>query len=135
MPSGAQVATAILGGQVKAAISGWSEFAEQVKSGRMRVLASTGERRTDPTVPTLKESGLNVVTTNWRGVWGAPGITPAARQNLIRLMTEIHRQPAWAELLRTRDWDDAFMAGDEFAAFIERDYAATEKSLKEIGLV
>lgn len=135
MPSGAQVATAILGGQVKAAVSGWSEFSEQIKAGRMRVLATTGDKRNDPAVPTLRESGLNVVTTNWRGVWGAPGINAAARQNLIRLMTEIHQLPAWTELLATRGWDDAFLAGDDFAQFIERDYASTEKILREIGLV
>ncbi|MCC7282666.1 MAG: tripartite tricarboxylate transporter substrate binding protein [Acetobacteraceae bacterium] len=135
MQSGAQVATAIMGAQVKAAISGWSEFSEQIKAGRMRVLATTGGHRNDPNVPTLKDSGLDIVTTNWRGVWGAPGITPAARKNLVDLMIAIHRLPAWGELLKTRGWDDAFLPGDEFSQFIESDYKSTEKILKEIGLV
>src|SRR5919202_712958 len=57
---GGPAQAAILGAQVKAGISGWSEFAEQIKSGRMRALATTGETRTAPDVPTLKESGVDV---------------------------------------------------------------------------
>jgi putative tricarboxylic transport membrane protein len=29
-------------------------------------------------VPTLKEQGINVEIGNWRGVYGAPGITPSS---------------------------------------------------------
>lgn len=85
-------------------------------------------------MPTLKESGVDVVTTNWRGVFGPPGISAQDRQKLIQLVTEVHALPAWRELLQTRGWDDAFLAGDAFAEFIQRD-AATEAVLKEIGLI
>lgn len=125
---------AIMGGQVKAGISGLSEFAEQIKGGRMRALATTGAERTDPNIPTLKESGVDVVLTNWRGVFGPPGLRPDARDALVRLMAEIHALPAWKETLKTRDWTDAFLTGPELDAFLERDRAQTEAVLKEIGL-
>src|SRR5918997_1867779 len=112
---------AIMGGQVKAGISGLSEFAEQIKGGRMRALATTGAERTDPNIPTLKESGVDVVLTNWRGVFGPPGLRPDAREALVRLMTEMHALPAWKETLNTRGWVDAFLAGPELDAFLERD--------------
>jgi putative tricarboxylic transport membrane protein len=131
---GGPAQAAILGAQVKAGISGWSEFAEQIKSGRMRALATTGETRTAPDVPTLKESGADVVTSNWRGVFAPPGIRPDAREALVKLMTEIHALPAWKELLEARGWDDAFLTGDAFAQFLERDRAQTEAVLKEVGL-
>ena len=31
-------------------------------------------------MPTLKEQGINVVLGNWRGVYGAAGITDAQRK-------------------------------------------------------
>ncbi len=131
---GGPAQAAILGAQVKAGISGYSEFAEQIKAGRMRALATTGETRSDPAIPTLKESGVAVVTTNWRGVFAPPGLRPDAREKLIRLMTEIHALPAWKEMLKTRGWDDAFLTGDAFAQFLEKDRAQMEAVLKEIGL-
>jgi putative tricarboxylic transport membrane protein len=131
---GGPAQAAILGAQVKAGISGLSAFAEQVKAGRMRALATTGETRTEPSIPTLKESGIDVVTANWRGVFAPPGIRPDARGRLVALMTEIHALPAWKELLRQRDWADAFLTGADFEEFLRRDTAATETVLKEIGL-
>ncbi|MBX9701218.1 MAG: tripartite tricarboxylate transporter substrate binding protein [Acetobacteraceae bacterium] len=125
---------AILGAQVRAGISGFSEFAEQIKAGRMRALATTGETRSDPAIPTLKESGVDVVISNWRGVFAPPGIRPDAREALVRLMTEIHASPGWKEILSTRGWQDAFLTGDAFAQFLERDRTQTEAVLKEIGL-
>lgn len=131
---GGPAQAAILGAQVKAGISGYSEFAEQIKSGRMRALATTGEQRLDPAIPTLKESGVDVVMSNWRGVFAPPGIRPDARDKLVALMTEIHALPAWKEMLKTREWADAFLTGDAFSAFLAQDVQQTEAVLKEIGL-
>ena len=131
---GGPAQAAILGAQVKAGISGLSEFAEQIKSGRMRALATTGPTRIDAAIPTLKESGVDVVMTNWRGVFAPPGIRPDARDKLVALMTELHALPAWTEMLKTRDWTDAFLTGEAFTAFLAEDVAKTEVVLKEIGL-
>ncbi|MCX8135233.1 MAG: tripartite tricarboxylate transporter substrate binding protein [Roseococcus sp.] len=132
---GGPAQAAILGAQVRAGISGFSEFAEQIRAGRMRALATTGETRSDPAIPTLKESGVDVVASNWRGVFGAPGITAQQRAALTALMTELVGLPAWRELLATRGWEDAFLAGPAFEQFIQADTAATEAVLRDLGLV
>ncbi len=119
---------------MKAGISGLSEFAEQIKSGRMRALATTGDARADPALPTLKDAGIDVVISNWRGVFAPPGIRPDARERLVALMTELHALPAWKDMLRTRDWEDAFLTGEAFSAFLAQDVTQTEAVLKEIGL-
>ncbi len=131
---GGPAQAAILGAQVGAGISGLAEFAEQIKAGRMRALATTGATRSDPAIPTLKESGLDVVVTNWRGAFGPPGVRPDALAKLVALFTELHALPAWAELLRTREWTDAFLVGEDFAKFLDSDRAQTEAVLKDIGL-
>ena len=131
---GGPAQAAILGAQVRAGISGYSEFSEQIRSGRMRALATTGESRSDPAVPTLRESGVDVTTANWRGVFAPPGLRPEAREALTRFVTELHALPAWRELLATRGWDDAFLAGEAFERYLAADTAATEAVLKELGL-
>ncbi|WP_421996209.1 Bug family tripartite tricarboxylate transporter substrate binding protein [Roseococcus sp.] len=131
---GGPAQAAILGAQVKAGISGYSEFAEQIRAGRMRALATTGETRSDPAIPTLKESGIDVVTANWRGVFGAPGINASQKAALTGFITALVEVPAWKELMETRGWDNAFLAGAEFERFLAADITSTETVLKELGL-
>lgn len=132
---GGPAQAALLGAQVAAGISGYSEFSEQVKAGRLRALATASDKRVDPAIPTLRESGIDVVIGNWRGVFGPPGISDAQKAALVKLLTDIHALPAWKTLLGERGWDDAFLPGAEFEAFIRSDAAATENVLKEIGLI
>lgn len=131
---GGPAQAAILGAQVKCGISGYSEFAEQIRAGRMRALATTGETRSEANIPTLKESGVDVVIANWRGVFGAPGINANQKAALTGYITALVELPAWKELLETRGWDNAFLAGPEFERFLAADIAATETVLKELGL-
>lgn len=132
---GGPAQAAILGAQVKAGISGVSEFSEQIRAGRMRALATTGDARSLEGVPTLKESGLDIVIGNWRGLFGAPGINAQQRQALVDFVTALHALPAWKDLMRTRGWDDAFLTGAEFEAYLDRDRRETEAVLRDIGLV
>jgi putative tricarboxylic transport membrane protein len=126
---------AILGNQVTAGISGYSEFAEQIAGGRMRALAVSGSNRIRGVdVPTLREQGLDVTAANWRAVFGAPGITPAQRQALIDLLTKMHATPAWKNVLEQRKWSDTFLSGDAFSKFLLEDIATTETVMKDLGL-
>jgi putative tricarboxylic transport membrane protein len=78
---GGEATAAILGGNVTVGGSGYSEFAEYIKAGKMKAIAVTsGKRLPGVDVPTLKEQGIDVEIGNWRGVYGAPGITAAAAQ-------------------------------------------------------
>lgn len=131
---GGPAQAAILGAQVRAGISGVSEFAEQIQAGRMRALATTGDARSLPNVPTLRESGLNIVLGNWRGVFGAPGISAAQRQALTDWMTALQASSQWRELLATRGWDDWFQTGAAFEQFLARDEEETRQVLRDIGL-
>ena len=82
---GGEATAAILGGNVTIGGSGYSEFAEYINAGKMRAIGVTADKRLNGiSVPTLKEQGVNVVIGNWRGVYGAPGITRRAAQGVDR---------------------------------------------------
>ena len=126
---------AILGGQVVAGISGYSEVAEQIKAGKMRALAVSGNKRIPGVdIPTLKELGLNVTAANWRGVFGAPGINASQKAALVEFVTKMHETKGWAEILEKRKWTDAFLAGTAFDTQLKKYITETEIVLKEIGL-
>jgi len=127
---------AIIGGQVVAGISGYSEFEEQIKAGRMIALATSGSRRIPGVnLPTMSELGRDVVMANWRGVFGAPGINAAQREGLINFMTAVVKSSAWQKELETRKWTDVFMTEQPFVRELASDLAKTEAVMKDLGLV
>ncbi len=131
---GGPAQAAIIGGQVRAGISGVSEFAEQIRGGRMRAVATTGEARSLDGVPTLREAGVDVVGANWRGVFAPPGTNVNQRAALTSLMSDLAQAPAWRELPQTRGWGNAYLSGEAFDRFIASDLVATEAVLRELGL-
>lgn len=126
---------ALLGGQVVAGISGYSEFEEHIKTGRMIALATSGNRRIPGVdVPTLSELGVNVTMANWRGVFAAPGITDAQRNALIDFVTAVVRSEGWQTELQTRKWTDVFMTERPFERQLQADFTQTEAVMKDLGL-
>ncbi len=126
---------ALLGNQVVAGISGYSEFEEQIKAGKMIPLAVSGKTRIPGVnVPTLTELGVNVSESNWRGVFAAPGITATQREALVDLVTKMRNSPAWKQELDTRKWTDAFLTDKPFERELAQDIADKEVLMKELGL-
>ncbi|MBA3042951.1 MAG: tripartite tricarboxylate transporter substrate binding protein [Alphaproteobacteria bacterium] len=133
---GGEALAAILGSQVTAGISGYGEFESQVKSGTLRLLAvSSAERLANADAPTLKESGLDVVVENWRMVAAAPGLTPEQTAAVSADIEKMVKSASWQEILKTKGWQDTYLAGDAFKTQLEKDVTATEAVLKDIGLV
>ena len=66
---------ALLGGTIDAAASGPSTVNQHVKANKFRVLASRGDKRLAslPDVPTLAESGYDVVFFQWSGLFVPTG--------------------------------------------------------------
>jgi putative tricarboxylic transport membrane protein len=130
---GGPAQAALLGNQVGAGISGYGEFEEQIKAGKLRAIAMSSEG-TQNNVKSLKEQGINVVLYNWRGVFGAPGISDAQRAALVALIERMVNGPAWKQTLQTRGWDGIFLAGNAFGEFLKKDIAETAAILKDLGL-
>lgn len=132
---GGQAIAALLGNQVAAGISGYGEFAEQVKAGKLRLLAiSADKRQAGIDAPTLKEQGVDVELFNWRGVFAPPGVTPEQRGAMITLVETMAKSAAWQEELKRRDWTPILLTGDAYAKFIEEDSTRIEGILKDLGL-
>ena len=134
---GGEAVTLILGNNVSAGISGVGEFVEHIDAGTMKALAVSSEESVPqlPDVPSLVDEGIDVTLTNWRGVVAPGGIDEEQRTALIDLVTSLHESEAWAAQLETAGWTDAFLAGDDFDAFLESNIEDVKKTLANIGLI
>ena len=133
---GGEATAAILGGNVTVGGSGMSEFSEYIKTGKMKGIAVTSETRLKGNdIPTMKEQGYNVVIGNWRGVYGAPGITPAQRKDLIDMIVKATKSATWQEALKKNDWTPALLTGAEFEKFVDDEFASLRATMVKSGII
>ncbi len=134
---GGEATQGILSGSVDAGVSSVSEFADQVEAGKMRVLAVSTAKPLEvggKPAKTLKEQGLDVEVTNWRGVVAPPGIEPAEREAAIAALEKLHDSPQWKTAIEENGWTDFFRTGAAFEDFLESEGARVKGVLSEIGL-
>lgn len=133
---GGEATAAVLGGNVTIGGSGYSEFSEYIAAGKMRAVAVTSETRLKGVdVPTLKEQGVNVVLGNWRGVYGAPGISAAQRAALTEMVLKAVKSKTWMEASAKNNWTPAVLTGAAFDKFVDDDFASLRATMVKSGLV
>jgi putative tricarboxylic transport membrane protein len=126
---------ALLGSQTSCGIAGWGEFAEQVKAGKLRALAISADKRIEGVdVPTFKESGIDVELFNWRGVFGAPGITADQQKALTASVEKMAKGPTWSAELKKKDWTNVYLAGADFGKYLDSEITRITAVLKDLGL-
>ena len=130
-----QALASLLGGQTTCGVSGWGEFGEQIKSGKLRALAlSSDTRQPGIDVRTLKEQGIDVELFNWRGLFAAPGISAAQRASLTTLVERMAKGPTWQAELKKKDWTNIYLAGDAFGKYVADETTRITHVVTELGL-
>ena len=132
---GGEAQAAILGGHVTVGVSGYGEFSAQIKGGKFRALAiSSDKRAAGIDVPTLREQGVAVDLFNWRGVFGAPGITEAQKNALLAAIETTAKSPAWKETVTRMDWTDIYLSGDAFGKYLDEENKRIGDILAKLNL-
>ena len=117
---GGEAVTALIGGQVTAGISGYSEFAQHLESGRLRAIGISAPRRlAGVDVPSFVEQGLDVELENWRAVVAPPGLNDAQRQALTAVVERMAHSESWRATLTRLGWSDSYLAGPAFDQFLD----------------
>lgn len=132
---GGELLAALLGSKIKAAFTGTGEVEEQAAAGQLRILAVTSAERIEGIdAPTLKESGYDLTFTNWRGLVAPGGISDAAKEQLTTAVEKMHASEQWKATLADKGWTDAFMTGDDYAAFLTAEDTRVREVLGKLGL-
>lgn len=134
---GAEAVATLLRGEIDVVGSGYGELAPQLASGRLRLLGISSQRRLPvlPDLPTLKEQGFDVIIGNWRGVYGAPGLSAAQSETLVAAVTEAVKTKAWRDAVERHGWSPSFSSGKDFGAFVEFEFAATGAIMYLAGML
>lgn len=119
------VMTDLLGGRVDSFFAPYTPLMGQIKAGKLRLLAVSSARRIGdlPDVPTLKESGIDVVMTQWYGLAAPKGTPKAVTDRLEQAVQQALRQPQLLRIYRADGAQEAHRTGNEFRDFVLRDIA------------
>jgi putative tricarboxylic transport membrane protein len=130
-----EIVAAVLGGHVQVGAGGYQDFAPQIEAGKIRVLAvGSSERLKGIDAPTLKERGIDVEVTNWRGVSAHPSLSEAELDKMSDLFDKMVKSPTWKQMLVDRGWNDLYLKRKEYAAFMRAEEGRVGAILKDLGM-
>jgi tripartite-type tricarboxylate transporter receptor subunit TctC len=126
---------AILGGHTMAAsdATGW---APHVESGKLRLLATYGSKRTKrwPNVPTLDELGYKTVSDSPFGVCGPKGMDPAVVRTLHDAFRKTLEDPAVLATFDKFDQTVIYMDTEQYTRFARESFVAEKATMERLGL-
>jgi tripartite-type tricarboxylate transporter receptor subunit TctC len=128
---------ALLGGQIDAVSSGPSTVIQHVKAGKVRVLASWGDKRLAslPDVPTLTESGFPVVFTQWTALFVPAGTPEAAIAKLRDAARATVADPKFVAAMATLETPIQYLDAPELQKFWDSDNQKLGEAVRRIGKV
>lgn len=134
-PNTGEVVVSALNGQVTVAGGGLEDFNTQVKAGKLRVIAvASPERLEGVDAPTLKEKGIDIVFSNWRGVSVHPSLSQAEFDAAADLFGRLVKTARWKKIIADRGWRELYLPANEYAEFIKAETQSATDILKELGL-
>jgi tripartite-type tricarboxylate transporter receptor subunit TctC len=133
---GAPLLTALAGGQVSAGVNTLTDMLEMHKSGRIRILAIPGSKRSPllPEVPTFAELGYQqVIARGFFGLYAPAGTPAAAVSSWNAALQRVLAQPALRERLAALGFDAYASTPAELENMARRDAAVWGPVIKASG--
>jgi len=127
----------LMGGHIHFFFSNPLNVATQVRSGRLRAIAVTGQTRVVafPEVPTFVEEGMPAMTlTNWQGVGGPAGIPKSIIDRISAEIRKLVALPDTREKLNAQGSEPYYNDPERTAALIRSDIAKYGKIIKDANI-
>ncbi len=120
-PGGGERLAALLGGHVDIMVIEPQEAGEQVRAGKLRVLAQLTDKRLSgyPDVPTLREAGFEVkATPQIRAVVAPPQMPDAAAKYWEGVFAKLRETASWKKYIEDNQLEESFRPGAELREVI-----------------
>ncbi len=132
---GAPKVTDMLGGHMPAGFDTPLEYAELHRSGKLRILALSGNGRSAafPDVPTFVEAGVNVDGMGWFGVHAPAATAKATVDRYSSAIAAAMRQPDLRERLFRLGLEATGTTSEEFVRLMQQDKARWESVIRATG--
>ncbi len=134
--SGSKTMAGVLGGDCDAAFLGHPISVEQYKAGKLRILASSGDKRNafTPELPTFKELGWDVVLGNVKGIAVPAGTAPEIVAKLHDAILKSTASKPFKRMMKSFHQPVVTMSQAEFAQFVKDQYKFWGEFIVEMGL-
>ena len=131
----AEIMQAILGGHIPL-MSGTTEFAPHVQSGKLRLLATLGRNRNKafPDAPTVRESGWDTISESPFGIGGPKGMDPALVKTLEVALRKVVDDPKLLEQLDRFFQPVIWMDNAEYSRYAVRTFETEKATIQRLGL-
>jgi tripartite-type tricarboxylate transporter receptor subunit TctC len=127
----------LLAGQVQMMVSDITLVRSHIEAGRLVGLAVAGPARVSelPKVPTTAEAGVpGMVVSNWHGIVGPAGMSPALLQTLHAAIRKAIDMPEIKQRLEKEGADAVASSSAEFATFLAKESSVWGGLTKELGI-
>ncbi|HSD50688.1 MAG TPA: tripartite tricarboxylate transporter substrate binding protein [Candidatus Methylomirabilis sp.] len=137
---GGTVAVELVGKHVDSTVNNPSEQVSHWRAGNVRPLAVIAHQRIPlpewDKIPTLKEAtGVDLEYTMLRGIFAPPGIAKDVQEGYIELFKKVVETPEWKDYLSKYALAGAFLAGPEYASWLEKKEAVTKTLMEQGGML
>jgi putative tricarboxylic transport membrane protein len=136
--AGGKAMAGLLSGEIQALSTGFGEAVELAKQDQVRILCVTSTARLDiaKDVPTCDEAGATGTDfVNWRGFFGAPGLSAEKQQAYVAALDAMYETEAWETVRARNGWVNIFNPGEDFSAFLEKQEKEIGNLMKELGFL
>ncbi|MDR6534988.1 tripartite tricarboxylate transporter substrate binding protein [Variovorax soli] len=130
---GAPAITDLLGAQVDASFQNVNAVFPHIKSGKLKALAVTGEKRSPvlPEVPTMAEAGVkNVEVYSWQAIVAPKGLPPAVRAKASEAMVAALNEPAVKQQFTAIGLEVVGNTPAQFATFQKQEFDRWKKVIE-----
>jgi len=132
---GGPAVVALLGGNVDALSTGPSTVIPHVKAGKVRVLASWGDKRLAslPEVPTLAEAGFDSTFFQWSGLFVPAGTPESVIAKLREAARAAANDPKFIGALASVDTPVQYMDAPDMQRFWDTDAQKLGDAVRRVG--
>jgi tripartite-type tricarboxylate transporter receptor subunit TctC len=131
----AEAMNALLGGHIDAVAdsSGWAQL---VNAGKFRLLVTWGAERTRnwPSVPTLRDIGIDMVSNSPFGIAGPKGMDPKVIKALHDAFKKGLEEPSYAEAMAKLDQERFYLSSEDYQKFAMQQIDEARRFIAELGL-
>jgi putative tricarboxylic transport membrane protein len=133
---GGDAVLAVVGGHVHFTTENLSEASGMIEAKKLRVLGMTTEKRLPqyPDFPTLGEQGVNVQIGTGRGFAMPAGVPKETAAFMEAALEKAHKSKAWQEFSHKNVFEDRWLNGKQFAAYLVKRQEEMQDFLRSVGL-
>jgi len=135
--AGGTAMAALLSGEIKALSTGFSEAVDLANQGEVKIIGVTSDARVDaaPDAMTMMEQGIDTTFVNWRGFFGAPGMSDEKLAQYQAAIAAMYDTDEWEAVRARNGWVNIHNPGDDFRTFLEEQETVIGDLMTKLGFL